>query len=156
MRMSQNCEPYFGHWCPELAGEELRPHRLVQPPPIPRSTSRLRANATCRASASLTSGTATIGTPRPVSSHNRPAAPVSVIPAAHLFTVLKVGGATTTASAAGNSSGSSGIRNAVRTRSRVSAASWADPVLDLNLAHRASPVDPEPSQPAGCHPATPA
>ena len=50
---------------------------------------------------------------------------MSVIPAAHLFTVLKVAGATTTASAAGSSSGSSGIRNAVRTRSPVSAASWA-------------------------------
>jgi MFS family permease len=39
-------------------------------------------NATWRASASLTSGTVTMGTPRPVSSPNRPVANVLVIPAA--------------------------------------------------------------------------
>ena len=50
---------------------------------------------------------------------------MSVIPAAHLFTVLNVAEATTTASAVGSSSGSSGIRNALRTRSPVSAASRA-------------------------------
>src|SRR5262249_39639584 len=42
--------------------------------------------------------------------------------AAHLLIVLKVAGATTTASAFGSSSGSSGIRNSVRTRSPVMAA----------------------------------
>jgi hypothetical protein len=54
---------------------------------------------------------------------SRPVANVSAIPAAHLFTVLNVAGATTTASASGSSSGSSGSLNPVRTRSPVSAAS---------------------------------
>jgi hypothetical protein len=55
-----------------------------------------------------TQGTATIGIRRPVYSQSSPTASVSVMPSAHLLSVLKVAGKATTASARGRTSGSSG------------------------------------------------
>ena len=49
-------------------------------------------------------GTTAVGTPYPYSSINRPRTRVSVIPAAHLLTVLTVAGATIIASASGSTS----------------------------------------------------
>src|SRR3954465_11454819 len=76
------------------------------------------------ASAALQYIATTIGTLRPSSSLSRPRASVSLMPAAHWFTVLNVAGATSTALAGGSSSVSCGRRGCVRTVSAVSGGSW--------------------------------
>ena len=62
------------------------------------------------ASAALQYIATTIGTLRPSSSLSRPRGSVSLMPAAHWFTVLNVAGATSTAFAGGSSSVSCGRR----------------------------------------------
>src|SRR5215472_1357471 len=83
--------------------------------PQPRSVEMLRPNAGWRAKAAFGQGTVTIGRPRPVASLSSPSASVSLIPAAHLLTVLKVAGAAADASAGGKTSGASGSLKLERT-----------------------------------------
>src|SRR5579872_258650 len=91
--------------------------------PQSRSAARLRRNAGWRASGALGHGTAAIGRSRPSASQSRPRASVSLIPSAHLFTVLKLAGATTNASAGGSTSGSSAPLYWLRTGWPVSSVS---------------------------------
>ena len=88
--------------------------------------SRLASYAGWRESVAFTHGTSatgTVGSPR--ASLTSPRARVSLIPAAHLFTVLKLAGATSAASPRGANSGSSGPRKSLRTGYPVVAASAA-------------------------------
>src|SRR3954463_11807822 len=78
--------------------------------------------AGCAVSAALEYIATTIGTSRPSNSLSRPRASVSLMPAAHWFTVLNVAGATSTAFAGGSSSVSCGRRGLVRTAWPVTSA----------------------------------
>lgn len=69
-----------------------------------------RSNWGWATSAELTHGIIAIGIPFPMPSATTPTIHLSVIPSAQWFTVLKVAGATTIASARGHASGSPGSR----------------------------------------------
>src|SRR6202012_1704513 len=83
--------------------------------PQSRRAPRLRTKAGWAASAAFGHGTTIIGRPSPTASLSRPRASVSLMPWAHLLTVLNVAGAAARGSGGGSRSGSSGRLYRVRT-----------------------------------------
>src|SRR5262249_52794632 len=103
----------------------------------------LRWNTGCAASGALVQGTAASGRPSPTASLSSPSASVSLIPWAHLLTVLNVAGAITIASAGGRASGSAGSLYSLRTgwpvRSSSAAASRNFMPYGVAITHTSQP-----------------